>query len=123
MEERPAFPGQSARMEDTAMQPDEPDTPLEPSTHDEHRDVHRQRTLKRARVLLADRATIDCTIRDISKGGAHLVFGDAFELPETFRLIIVTTNTIVPVHLQWQRGKEAGVAFSGPEEPTQTHNL
>jgi len=110
-------------MEDTAMQPDEPDTPLEPSAHDEHRDVHRQRTLKRARVLLADRATIDCTIRDISKGGAHLVFGDAFELPETFRLIIVTTNTIVPVHLQWQRGKEAGVAFSGPEEPTQTHNL
>ena len=57
-------------------------------------------------------------MRDISEGGARLVFGDAFQLPEEFRLHIVTTNTIVPVQLQWQRGMEAGVAFTGPESPT-----
>lgn len=104
----------------------EPNDGRPPNTEpaeDEHRDLHRQRTLKRARAVLADRSTIDCTIRDISESGAHLVFGDAFELPETFRLIIVTSNTIVPVHLEWQRGKEAGIAFTGPEEPSLTHNL
>jgi PilZ domain len=123
MERNFAFPTATARMEGANMQqPDDPDRPLEPAS-DEHRDAHRQRTLKRGRVLLADRSTIDCTIRDISGGGAHLIFGDAFELPETFRLIIVTSNMVVPVHLQWQRGKEAGVAFTGPEEPSHTHNL
>ena len=87
----------------------------------EQRGVHRQRTLKRARAVLADRSTIDCTIRDISEGGARLIFGDAFKLPETFRLIIVMSSTIVPVRLQWQRGKEAGVSFAGPEEPAHTN--
>ncbi len=88
---------------------------------EENRGVHRKRTLKRARAVLDDRSTIDCTIRDISEGGARLVFGDAFKLPETFRLIIVMSSTIVPVRLQWQRGMEAGVAFDGPEEPAHSH--
>jgi len=103
-------------------QPDNsgPDTPEAVKPQD-HRDVHRQRTLKGARVVLEDRSTIDCTIRDISKGGARLVFGDAFKLPETFRLINLTANTIAPVRLQWQRGKEAGVSFEGPEEPAHSH--
>jgi len=103
-------------------QPDSggPNAP-EATESEEHRNVHRQRTLKRARVVLEDRSTIDCTIRDISKGGAHLVFGDAFKLPETFRLINVTASTITPVRLRWQRGKEAGVSFDGPEEPAQSH--
>jgi hypothetical protein len=97
--------------------------PAPPKREDENRGVHRQRTLKRARVLLSDSSTIDCTIRDISQGGARLVFGDAFELPETFRLMIVMSSMIVPVRLQWQRGMEAGVAFTGPEEPAHTHGL
>lgn len=82
-----------------------------------NRGDHRQRTLKAARVLLTDSSTIDCTIRDISKGGARLAFGDAFPLPNEFRLLLVQTNTIVPVKLLWQRGKTAGVGFTGPEEP------
>ena len=82
-----------------------------------NRSDHRQRTLKAARVYLSDSSTLDCTIRDISKGGARLVFGDAFSLPEEFRLLLVSTNTIVPAKLLWQRGKQAGVAFTGPEEP------
>ena len=103
--------------------PNNADKPLEPNTDGEHRGVHRQRTLKRARAVLSDRSTIDCTIRDISQGGAHLIFGDAFSLPETFRLLIVMSNTITPVRLQWQRGMEAGIAFTGPEEPAHNHGL
>jgi hypothetical protein len=90
-------------------------TPPDDGAH--HRSSHRQRTLKAAKVVLTDWTMIDCTIRDISEGGARLVFGDAFSLPEEFRLLIVSTNMIVPVKLLWQRGLNAGVGFTGPEEP------
>lgn len=80
------------------------------------RSAHRQRTLKQAKILLTDWTTIDCTVRDISEGGAHLVFGDAFALPEEFRLMLISSNTIVPVRLLWQRGLNVGVAFTGPQE-------
>ncbi len=100
-----------------------PDSGDPPNTAkgEENRGLHRQRTLKAARVVLEDRSTIDCTVRDISKSGARLVFGDAFKLPETFRLMVVMSNTITPVHLQWQRGLEAGVSFTGPGEQAHSH--
>jgi hypothetical protein len=82
----------------------------------DHRGVHRKRTLKQARVILTDWSTLDCTVRDMSEGGARLVFGSAFTLPKEFRLLMVQANTIVPVRLQWQRGTEVGVAFTGPHE-------
>jgi hypothetical protein len=80
-----------------------------------HRSAHRKRTLKAAKAVLTDWTTIDCTIRDISETGARLVFGDAFKLPEEFRVIIVMTNSIVPVRLLWQRGLTArcGVRRAG----------
>jgi hypothetical protein len=95
-----------------------PDGPASGDGGAHNRGDHRQRTLKAARVLLSDDfSTIDCAIRDISKGGARLVFGDAFSLPQEFRLLLVSSNTIVPAKLLWQRAKQAGVAFTGPEEP------
>jgi hypothetical protein len=93
------------------------DEPVGSQAGSEHRRLRRQRTLKAAKVVLTDWTTIDCTIRDLNEGGARLVFGDAFTLPGTFRLLTVSTNTIAPVELRWQRGKEAGVAFAGPAEP------
>lgn len=89
---------------------------------DHHRSAHRQRTLKAARVVLSDWTVIDCTIRDISEGGAKIVFGDAFSLPEDFRILFVSTNTIRPARLLWQRGLTIGVAFTGPEEPAATRH-
>jgi hypothetical protein len=86
-----------------------------------HRAAHRQRTLKAAKVVLTDWTTIDCTIRDISATGARLVFGDAFALPEEFRVLIVMTDMVVPVRLLWQRGLTVGVSFTGPEEPVTHH--
>jgi hypothetical protein len=111
-----------------AMHAGKADEPVEPQVSapaddrgEHHRSAHRKRTLKAAKVVLTDWTTIDCTIRDISATGARLVFGDAFALPEEFRVIIVMTNTIVPVRLLWQRGLTAGVSFAGPEEPVTHH--
>ncbi len=81
------------------------------------RSDHRQRTLKQARALLSDRTTVDCMVRDMSKGGARLSFADAFALPEEFRVLFVSSNTVVPVKLLWQRGQNVGVGFTGPEQP------
>ena len=89
---------------------------------DHPRSAHRQRTLKAARVVLNDWSVIDCTIRDISEGGAKIVFADAFSLPEEFRILFVSTNTIRPARLLWQRGLTIGTAFTGPEEPAGTRH-
>ena len=88
-----------------------------------HRSEHRKRTLKEAKIVLTDWTVIDCTIRDISEGGARIVVGDAMTLPPEFRLHIVSSNTIVPVRLLWQRGTAAGVGFTGPEEPAPSRKI
>jgi len=87
------------------------------SASDEHRIERRQRTLKQARAVLSDSTVVDCRLRDVSSDGARLVFGGAISLPETFRLYNVSDKVMVPVQLRWQRGLEAGVAFTGPAEP------
>jgi hypothetical protein len=84
---------------------------------DEQRISNRRRTLKEGRVILSDSTLLDCTIRDMSEGGARIQFGGLTNLPREFRLLLVSSNTVVPVGLAWQRGEFAGVYFTGPEEP------
>jgi hypothetical protein len=84
---------------------------------EEHRGALRRRTLKEGKAVLSDTQVIDCRIRDMSDSGARIEFASAFELPKEFRLVIVSTNSIVPVELAWQRGPLAGVRFTGPGEP------
>ena len=83
----------------------------------EHRRARRRRTLKQGKVILTDSTTMDCTIRDLSEGGARLVFGGATQLPKTFSLVVLSDNTRRPAELLWQRGLSAGIAFSGPAKP------
>ena len=78
----------------------------------ESRDQHRQRTLKKGRVLISETTTIDCVIRDISDKGARLQFAALTVLPKRFRLLNVTDNIIRPAKLVWQRSELVGVSFS-----------
>jgi hypothetical protein len=86
-------------------------------TEGEHRREYRRRTLKRGRIVLSESTVIDCELRDISDDGARLVFGGPISLPEEFRLYNVSDALIAPVKLEWQRGLEAGVTFTGPQQP------
>jgi hypothetical protein len=81
---------------------------------EENRRSIRRRTLKEGKVVLSDWSVIDCLIRDMSEGGARLEFGGPTELPHEFRLLIVSTNTIIPAALAWHRGQAVGVRFTGP---------
>ena len=84
---------------------------------EEHRTSVRRRTLKEGKVILSDSTVMDCRIRDLSEGGARLEFGGLTNLPKEFRLLIVSSNTVVPAAIAWQRGQNVGVFFTGPEQP------
>ena len=83
------------------------------------RGSRRSRTLRAGRVLLNDRSTIDCTIRDMTDTGARLRFGALVPLPEECRLLLPSDGTVVPIRVIWQNSDSAGVAFTGPTESGQ----
>ena len=76
----------------------------------------RHRTLREAKVVLHDWSTIDCIVRNISDGGAHLDFSDPVALPDHFEVLFVGAHTLVPADRVWERGAAAGVKFTGPEK-------
>lgn len=81
---------------------------------DSQRGLQRRRTLKQGKVVLTDSTVLDCLIRDMSEAGARLEFGAPTELPREFRVLITSSNLLIPAHLAWQRGLAAGVHFTGP---------
>ena len=80
----------------------------------ERRHAPRRRVLKTGKVIF-DRFTgggIDCTILDVSDIGAKLRVG-VFDVPDTFRLLIVSEGVVIPVKRIWQDGDLVGVYFIG----------
>ena len=53
----------------------------------------------------------DCTINDISKGGAKLQISAIYPLPPRFQLLQVRDGIAYDVRLRWRRGDLSGVAF------------
>jgi PilZ domain-containing protein len=80
-------------------------------THTDRRRFPRTRTLKSGRVILTDRTTVDCTIRNLSRGGARLVFGAPTRIPAFFLLVVDGSKDMIPARLIWQKGLAAGVMF------------
>jgi len=74
----------------------------------------RRRTLKGGKIILSEWTVLDCTIRDLSEGGARLEFGALTELPKEFNLLLVSENLIIPAAVAWQKGNKVGVRFTGP---------
>lgn len=95
---------------------EKPEAVTNAATEPEKRQDRRRRTLKQGKILLSEWTTIDCMIRDLSSGGAHLRFSGPTTLPPSFRLLIAQDGTILPVDLLWQRGLSAGVAITGPAQ-------
>lgn len=79
----------------------------------ERRGERRRPVARKASVLLGDRASVNCTIRDLSPGGARLEFDGPTQLPDDFRLRIASADLIIPATAAWQSGREAGIRFTG----------
>lgn len=81
----------------------------------EKRKFQRRRVLKRGKVLFQDHTSLlDCTIRDLSEGGARLIIDHAITLPAEFRLVNVSDGETRDVRVAWRRGDQVGVGFLSP---------
>jgi hypothetical protein len=79
----------------------------------ERRIATRQKSFLRGRIYFNNRrSAVDCLIRDISDTGARLIFSSTIAIPDVADLYIPQKEQTLPVHVQWRRGDEVGVAFS-----------
>lgn len=75
------------------------------------RGAPRQKTLKGARIVFNEgRSTIDCTIRNLSPGGAKLLVTSVVGVPNSFDLVMANGERRA-CRVAWRALKELGVAF------------
>ena len=86
----------------------------------ERRKSHRMRVLKRGKAVLHhNRSVLNCTIRDLSEGGARLAFENAAVVPQEFCLVFVAENEMRDVREVWRRADQMGVEFLTPPRSAQ----
>lgn len=60
---------------------------------------------------------VDCTVRNLSEGGAKLEVSQSVTLPEEFDLLIPQRATTRRVRMCWRSADYCGVAFLDSAEP------
>ena len=79
----------------------------------ERRRQARARTLKSARIIFNEhRSVIDCTIRNLTSGGACLNVETAIGIPERFDVLFVADKSVRPCRLVWHKEKQVGIEFA-----------
>ena len=77
----------------------------------ERRNDARRRALKRARItFMGRRATIDCTVLNLSDRGGCLKVGSPFGIPDTFDLVL-DNAPVRSCRVTWRKATQIGVAF------------
>lgn len=78
----------------------------------------RRRVFKGGKIVLHDgRSVINCTIRNLSVGGATLEVESPLGIPDRFGLIINPENIVKACRLAWKKEKLIGVSFEGALNP------
>ncbi len=78
---------------------------------EEKRKSVRTRALKGGRIVINDgMSTIDCTIRNLSAGGAKLLLETSVGIPERFTLSLADGVSHI-CQVKWRTIKEIGVGF------------
>lgn len=78
----------------------------------ERRAAPRRRVFKRAKAVINGfRSVVDCTVRDLSPGGARIACGHCLALPERFHLVMLAEREMREVRVAWRRHDEAGLQF------------
>jgi hypothetical protein len=82
---------------------------------DEQRKAPRRRVLKEGKIVYADGLRVlDCTIRDLSEGGARLLIANTVGLPDSFHLYEKSSGLLYPATVAWRQSNSLGVKFLGP---------
>jgi hypothetical protein len=78
----------------------------------EHRKHPRRRTLKAGRIVFNQRrSVINCTVRNLSDGGACLEVATSVGVPDDFDLIIEPEGSSRSCHVAWRSEHRIGAAF------------
>ena len=77
----------------------------------ERRAHQRHRVFKGGRLTFHDGCIVDCTVRNLSPGGARLDVKDPISLPESFMLLIETDRLQRLCRPVWSRDTRIGVTF------------
>ena len=73
----------------------------------------RHRVLKGAKIVLLNQwSVVDCTIRDMSESGAKIICKDQVAVPNEFRFLIPSENTIRTARVIWRRNDMLGIQFT-----------
>jgi PilZ domain len=90
------------------------DETAKPATEDSRRSEFRRRVIKGGKIVYNKRQTvIDCSIRDLTPGGAKLITQSAQSLPRNFQLEFMDGN-VRSCELRWGQGTVFGVKFLDP---------
>ena len=74
------------------------------------RKAPRRRVLKSGSIEFSGTA-IECTVRNMSPGGAALEVVSPLYIPDRFTLFIPSEQSKRTCHITWRNGKRMGVAF------------
>lgn len=78
---------------------------------DERRKSQRLRVLKSGKIVLSDKAPrVECTIRNLSDGGACLQIATTYGIPSAFELILGEGSRRA-CHVVWRTDTRMGVSF------------
>ncbi|MET3411145.1 PilZ domain-containing protein [Methylobacterium sp. 1030] len=78
---------------------------------DDRRAAPRRRTLLEGHIELTGGGVIDCTIRNMSDGGARLKVVSVIGVPDAFVLAYGVGGRRRPARVTWRQETELGVAF------------
>jgi hypothetical protein len=80
----------------------------------ERRRFPRTKVFKSAKLILTDRLTVSCIVRDLSNHGACLHLLSTAGLPAEFDLSFDTGHTFRKCRIAWQTLTNVGVSFEQP---------
>ena len=72
------------------------------------------RVLKAAKIVnLVSWTLVDCTLRDLTETSATITCGDQIAVPNDFRLLIPSENSIQNAKVIWRKDANIGMEFYG----------
>jgi hypothetical protein len=86
---------------------------------DNLRKQRRMRVLKDGQLITDDmNSLVDVKIRDLNETGARVETAGAIDVPDVFKLLVVSAKMLYPCRARWRRGTQIGVEFTGPPKPS-----
>jgi len=80
---------------------------------EEQRKTPRSRTLKAGKIVLKlHSSVVDCTIRNLSEGGALLLVPSLVGIPATFELVLEPNDVHHDCRVVWRGDNRLGVEFT-----------